>query len=108
MYGLSPQTDLSFLADRELLQVCFGLHQVTLNFECETSVSIESNYFMNGVSRDRAALCSLLGHRVSAARNVGDGSVDLVFSSGDRLYILDSNKDYESYQIVAPGIQIIV
>ena len=48
MYGLKQETDLTFLATAELQQVCVGLYQVILNFSNDTTISIESEYEVDG------------------------------------------------------------
>ena len=48
MYGLSEDEDLSFLIDRELGQVCVGKFQVNLNFDNQTSISIECEFSFRG------------------------------------------------------------
>ncbi len=108
MRGLSSNVNLDFLLGLELQQVCVGIHQVILNFSSATSIAIESEYRLNDAPSAPATLCSLLGRSVERVSNTGDGSFLLVFTKGYQLRVLDSNEEYESYQITSPGVQIIV
>ncbi len=108
MYGLVKGTDVSFLSGAELEQVCIGLYQVILNFDKGVSISLECKYQVNGKVGDVIGLVQLLGHRILVPMNEGGGEIILQFTNGGVVIIHDSNLDAESYQITAPGKQIIV
>ena len=44
MYGVPDSIEWSFLVDREVLQVCIGLHQVSLKFDGQVSMNIECDF----------------------------------------------------------------
>ncbi|HZW31910.1 MAG TPA: hypothetical protein VFF52_14455 [Isosphaeraceae bacterium] len=109
MHGLSRDVDLSFLCGQECIQVCVGMYQVILHLGESVHLSIESRCRLNGaVVKKYDRLCRLVGQTVVEAQNEGCGSIAIKFSKGDILEITDDNQSYESYQISAPGIAIIV
>lgn len=118
MYGLSIETDVSFLINRELIQVCIGLYQVILNFDESVSISLECDFehlFQNEtlienntLPTSASTLLKLLGAKISDINNQGNGNLELVFSNDSVLRIFDSNEDEESYQIVFDGKEIVV
>ena len=108
MFGLPPQTDLTFLGNSELLQVCIGLHQVIMRFDKEITISLECEYWVNGIVQDQMGVVGVLGHRITAVVQGEGGQITARFSSGSLLEFRDSNSCYESYQITAPGRHIVV
>ena len=108
MYGLSLQTNLGFLLNRELQQVCVGRHQIILRFDADICITLECEYSLDGVPAEAASLFPLLGEKVASLNNSGNGSLAISFSNGCELLIVDSNQGYESYAITAPNIHIIV
>lgn len=109
MYGLPKQTDLSFLANLELIQVCIGIYQVILHFDKETSISLECEYQVNGKTKDLIGLVSLLGqHIIDVTIQDEKGEIVLKFSQEGVLVFRDSNLNYESYQIMGQGKALIV
>lgn len=108
MYGLTKETDIGFLSDLELEQVCIGLYQVILHFDKDVSICLECEYEVDSKINDVMGLVRLLGNRVVLSINRGEGEIALQFSNGSVVVIQDSNLDTESYQIIAPGKQIIV
>jgi len=119
MYGLSKDEKLDFLLEKELIQVAIGLNQVILNFYMDISIDIggEFNHLRNSRSliknkklpRSAISLVELLGAHITDIKNSGDGTLELLFSNGDRLQIFDSEKNYESYTITLPdGTMVVV
>ena len=117
MYGLDKGTDLAFLLGRTLIQVCVGLYQVILNFDGDVTISIEGRFeheppsetrHRGGVPEAAKSLVDLLGKEIRGVE-VGDGgTLQIWFSGGDLLSLLDSNATAESYQIQGPSEDIIV
>jgi hypothetical protein len=119
MYGLDKDTDLSFLSEKELHQVCVGEAQIILKFDGDIEVSLECTFehvpkhgqvFWGDSSKPTSSnsLMTLLGFSVKRVGNIGEGGIELFFANGDRVRIHDSNKDSESYQITSPEGMIIV
>lgn len=109
MFGLPSDIDLTFFNDRQLLQVCIGANEIILNFDDELSLTIESDMcyrtsagevrvFSNSV-KAAATLVQLIDSTVQTAYRIEPGTLALRFSNGDTLEVLDSNADFESYQI---------
>jgi hypothetical protein len=50
MYGLPDHTDLSFIKDKALLQVCIGFNEVILNFDGNISITAQTDiaHTLNG------------------------------------------------------------
>ena len=120
MYGLSKDIDLSFLAGRQVEQVAIGVYQVQFRFDEEVTISVESHFrYFDGQpewiwsAEPGAALAasrtvSLLTATIERFEIQENGTLFLMFSNGHRLSILDSSKEYQSYDITRPGQTIIV
>jgi hypothetical protein len=118
MYGLNKELDLTFLQDRELIQVAIGVYQVVFKFDEQVSISVEGQFdyiskvgsseWQPGAARVAADTVSLLGTKVTGVLGQEDGTLQLTFSTGDRLVIRDVSTKYESYEISRGGETIIV
>src|SRR6266704_2806431 len=120
MYGLKKEIDLSFLNGRELIQVAIGLYPTSFRFDEDVAISVEAEFsYFNGqaewiwkpepgAAQIAARTVSLLGATIQTFEGQGNGTLSLVFSNGQRLTILDSSKEYESYDITRPGQTIVV
>jgi hypothetical protein len=120
MYGLKKEIDLSFLAGRELIQVAIGSFQVQFHFNKEVAISVEAEFrYFDGqqewVWRQKpsspqiaARTVAVLGASITNFESSENGTLALTFSNGHRLTILDSFREYESYDITRPGQTIIV
>jgi hypothetical protein len=118
MYGISRDTNLDFLCGRELIQVLVGQYQVILRFDAETTISVEGEFdhVVNGKSQlvDRslpmsaASLLRLIAKKVDKVEILAMSSVRIGFSNGDQVFLKDSNQGTESFEINAPGTDIVV
>jgi hypothetical protein len=120
MYGLKKEIDLSFLTGRELIQLAIGVYQVQFGFDEDVRISVESEFrYFDGqaewIWRPEPGSCSiaaravaLLGATIESFGSNIDGTLTLAFSNERRLTILDSSREYESYDITRPGETIIV
>jgi len=120
MYGLKKEIDLSFLTGCEFIQLAIGVYQVQFGFDEDVRISVESEfrYFDGqaewiwrpeaGFSSIAARAVALLGATIESFGSNIDGTLTLAFSNQHRLTILDSSKEYESYDITRPGQTIIV
>ena len=120
MHGLRNDIDLSFLNARELIQVAIGVYQVQFGFDEDVMLYVESqfNYFDGqdewiwkpepGAAQIAARTVSLLISTIQNFDRQENGTLTLMFSNGGRLTILDSSREYESYQITRPGQTIVV
>jgi hypothetical protein len=109
MYRLSRDTDLSFLVGKEICQVAIGRHDLQLNWG-NGGISIWSTFVYRcaGVadevvwSDDNPELAAqavpLLYTSITVARCSDRGSLELLFSNGDQLEILEDER-YESFSI---------
>jgi hypothetical protein len=61
-----------------------------------------------GASQIAAQTLTLLSATIDRFEGHANGTLELVFSNGCRLTILDSNSEYESYDITRPSQTIIV
>jgi hypothetical protein len=119
MYGLDKDNDLSFFLEKQLEQVCFGWVSINLNFDGDITLSLECTFehvtkhgqvFLGDSSEpiSCSSLLTLLASSVKRVDNIGEGSIELFFSNGDKVRIYDSNDSTESYNITFPKGRIVV
>lgn len=118
MFGLRADVDLTFLVGRTLEQVCFGLHDLILNFDAQTSILITSCIEIGSKSgelrrhtdfRDGApGLLLFVDDVVTKANGSSDGTLTLDFGGGGSLIIYDDSRQFESYVIKAGQRTIVV
>jgi Family of unknown function (DUF6188) len=118
--GLKKDIDLSFLKGREVGQIAIGLYQVQFGFDEDVRISVEAEfrYFDGreewnwkpepGKAQVAARTVGLLGRTVEKVEWKEDGTLTLGFSDGQRLTVLDSSEEFESYDVTRPGRKIIV
>src|ERR1700761_9205259 len=115
MYGLGKEIDLRFLTGREVIQIAIGSFQVQFHFDGDVVISVEAEFrYFDGQdewtwrqepisSQIAARTVALLGASITSFEADGSGTLALLFSNKHRLTILDSSKEYESYDITCPG-----
>lgn len=120
MYGLKKEIDLSFFSGLELIQVTIGVYQVQFGFDEDVRISVESEFrYFDGQaewiwrpepdsSQVAARTLALLGFTITGFESNENGTLAINFSNGHRLTILDSSREYQSYDITRPGQTIIV
>ena len=118
MYGVPDSSEWSFLVGREVIQVCIGLHQVSLRFDGQVSMNIECDFDHapvadtlrpgSGLPHKAAGLVSLLGSTVTSALSKSGKILEIRFTNKEVLRIYDSNAIYESFQVTTPDKEIIV
>lgn len=109
MYGLAKDTDLTFLLRKNLERVDVSEYQAQLYFEGSICINIEGECSLDKKTIAYAELKQLVSNSVSGVTIQDDGTTNVFFADGKRLSILDSNSpNYESYQITAPDVTIVV
>lgn len=108
MFGLSKDTDLTFLIKRKIERIDYTDYQAQLYLTDSIIISIEGDCELNNESISYENLSQLVEKSIFGVIIQDDSSIILVFVDGNRLKILDSNSNYESYQIITPDIDIIV
>ena len=118
MYGIPESAEWSFLIGREVLQICIGLHQVSLRFDGQVVINIEGDFAHAsvvatlgsgaGLPQKAASLVSLLGRKVASALSKGSKVLEIRFANEETLKLYDSSEIYESFQVTAPDKEIIV
>jgi hypothetical protein len=108
MYRLAKDTDLNFLLQQQLERVDVSEYQAQLHFTGSICISIEGECEIDKKPVVYAQLTQLVGNSVFGVTIQDDGTTNVVFVDGKRLSILDSNAHYESYQITAPGVTLVV
>src|SRR6267378_441565 len=106
MYGLSKDLDLNFLNGREVVQVAIGVYQIQFKY-----FDGQEEWIWKpepGAAQIAARTVSLLSATIQNFDRQENGTLILTFSNGGRLTILDSSREYESYQITRPGQTIVV
>jgi hypothetical protein len=120
MYGLSKDIDLTFLNGRQVEQVAIGANEIIFGFDEDVRISAYSqfSYFDGrkewiwkpepGTAKIAARSSSLLGATIQTFEGREDGTLTLTFSNGQRLTVLDTSSEYESYLITRSGETIVV
>lgn len=108
MYGLNKETDLTFFLRKELNKVVTNEYQAQLYFGTNICLSIEGEIEINGKASEFEQVRCLMGGVVFGITIQNEGGINILFDDGRYLSVLDSNENYESYQITAPEINIIV
>ena len=121
MYGLDPSTDVSLLIGCTLDHVGVGRHQVSLalagNPHPRCSLTIEGDFVVGSRDGTRrtfsdavegsGAITPLLSLSVVTADVPENGRLRISFSDGSVIEALDSESDYESYQL-SIGERVII
>jgi hypothetical protein len=118
MYGLPQDTDLRFLRDKLLLQVCTGVNEVILRFDGDISILIQTD-IAHRSGQVRTALYELpipatpmllrlLHSSIVRTEIKPPGTLVLEFSNGEAIEIYDTSPQYESYHITYDGKMIVV
>ena len=122
MYGLPSGTNLDFIKSTTLIQVCFGPHDLILNFHLTVSqtvsISIYSSLAVGRVGTNllrhtsfeeiSREILSLLNKEVLSVSWRPEGTVSLTFEGNDLLEIYDGSLNYESFTISGPAGLIVV
>jgi hypothetical protein len=119
MHGLDKDTNLAFLLNAEVHQVCIGAHDAIIR--CDgVSFSIEGQFTLcrkdgdaNAVKRGEYPLTAgcishLIGASVRGYEVREGGTLVLRFSNGDELLLFDDSLEYESYHISSQHGTIVV
>ena len=118
MYGLPDTTDLSFIKNKALLQVCIGFNEIILNFDGNTSITAQTDiaHTSNGEITAVYKTCTpmapmlvrFLHQSVTKVSIQAPGTLILEFSNDEGLAIYDASSEYESYQVSHSGKIIVV
>ena len=117
MHGVPQDLDLSFLLGLELFQICFGRHDMGLNFDRETSIMVLSQLSIGASDADLMRvsqfgevypdLFELIGSAICAVERLEGGkTLSLQFTNGRILQLHDDSSYYESF-VIYRGQQII-
>src|SRR5574341_2119657 len=117
MYGLPEDFDASVFVGRELQQVSFTANTISLIFDGDVAIAVESTIIVQlgevavperqSVPMTSSSLMSLAGLTVQRARSERNGTLALDFGRGRTLTLLDDSSQYESYQLQILGRQIV-
>jgi hypothetical protein len=117
MYGLPKDVNLAFFNGKTLLQACFGLHDLILNFDGDVSLTVTSSVGCMALDESirqyddfrqiAPVVVALLNQTILSAEGDEAGTLTLKFDGGEMLAIYDDSKEYESYTI-KNGEQMIV
>lgn len=120
MYGLDADTNISFIANQRLIQVCFGQNDLILHLEESERVSILVTSSIGCTSSTGALhrcadfneasgfVLSLLGMMTTSVQILSGGTLRLGFENGKHLEIYDDSSEFESYTIEHSGKVIVV
>jgi hypothetical protein len=120
VYGLPLNIDLSFLAGKVLLQICFGANEVVLNFDGNVTIVVTSSIACRkGIvghlcqkfqeyKSAAAMLLEFLQQVVTSAQGEEDGTLTLTFDDSSAIVLYDDSEHYESYIIKHGNGTIVV
>ncbi len=115
MHGLSQDVDVSFCVGQTLSQICFGPHDLILNFHAEKSATISIWSSIGCIGADGVSekfvdlkksadfVLHLLNLTVQSATIPANGTLSLGFEDGTYLEIYDDSDRYESYSFHFAG-----
>jgi hypothetical protein len=117
VYGIPASLDLSFLTNKELIQVAVGQFRVRFHFMENIDINVESTFVYQSVDAltiwrpneiaAAAAPLKLLGRSVARVRT-DPMTLWLHFDNGDKLAIIDDRHECESFTVTRPGQTIVV
>lgn len=108
MYQLDPNTDLSFLLGRTLLDTTSDEHGLVMRLSEQAEIGIQSSIELNGEAVDFEAVTRLVGESIFGATLAEGSAMNLYFSEGSHLFVSNDADDYESYTVSAPGKYLVV
>jgi hypothetical protein len=118
MFGLPEGIDFTFLVNAALIQVCIGENEVVLNFDSGVSIMCASTIRYTQAGREARSfddprdagkiLVELLSAVIDGASGSTDGTLQLLWSTGAQVDLLDSWKEYESYTVKHGETLIVV
>ena len=82
--------------------------QAQLYFTNGVAAFIEGDCLIDNELADFNELVEFTNAKVYGVTVQDEGRLNIVFENGRRISLLDSNERYESYQITALGVMIIV
>ncbi len=113
MNGLPRSIDLTGLIGAHLIQLCFGENEFQIHLDSDAKIVVESRVTMRSgpsgetriddYAQAASVICSLLGTQIQFATRTDDGGLLLRFDSGTELRVLNSNTEYESFQVHLGG-----
>jgi Family of unknown function (DUF6188) len=118
MYGLRPDSDLSFLEGKEICQIAIGPYDVQFNWG-NGGIAVWSRFaYKSGLAAEivwtgnepKVAACAvgLLQQVIQSVSWTDDGTLSLRFKNGDELTIYDDDPQYEAYSISRADAPIII
>jgi hypothetical protein len=119
MYGLPNDFDPSVFIGMELIQICFSANQLTIYFNDELSITVQSSlcFERSGTNYEpkimsipicESDLMVAIGDQVVQAAGNTEGTLCLTFAGGHQITVFDDSESYESYQIRVRDRMIIV
>ncbi len=109
MREIPQDIDLSFLEQKELMQVAVGLHQTILHFTDQVSILIEGTCrYRDQTGREidcrdsktsAMILVPLLGHVLTQVAKKDKKGLKLFFDEGQVIELDSDSEQFESYQI---------
>ncbi len=120
MYKLEKNTDLDFILQKEVQQICFGIYQVIVNFNPPLHIAFANrakltfgNTEYNWKDNDRDSLLNfpiqlLIGKVISNYEVLENNNLKITFDSNCFLLLIDENSSFESYTISSGDDYIVI
>jgi hypothetical protein len=119
LHNLPNTSDLEFLHDKDLIQICVGQYQIIFNFVDGITISVESGIAVKvaseeieqiwkpGTKFEAQNLFQLLGKPITNYEVLDANALRLMFGEPGEIRIL-THEQYESYTITAKGLGTLV
>lgn len=108
MYDFPTNLDMEQFREKTLELVSFARYKVDLHFSGGYVIGVEDGVSVNSsdpmdIPTALPLIYPLINRNITSATVQGTGTLVFEFERGDRLYIHDSSKQYECYQIQHNG-----
>lgn len=118
MYGIPVGETFAFIEGRVLEQLCFGRHELILNFDDGLSITVEGalgitlagagEFVVDDALDIASVLAGLISDTVTAIEVNDPRSFSMRFAQGHIVRLIDSSRRYESFQVRHGDYLIVV
>ena len=119
MYPPPPSHVIRQIERQDIDSICFGKYSIHLHFEGGDLLTFSAPFRFGKTSNlahrpilefplDTSDLMRILGYHVSDSISDEDGTLTLVFSSGDSLVVYANDPMYEAYTLTIHGREYII
>lgn len=113
MYNLPKFEQLSFLTEKEVLQIQLNLNSITVIMNDDISITIENPFQINGTFinigevSNYGKIANILGSKI-AAYEITDNELKIYFTHNNMLTLYAEASNYECFTIDTPKESIAI